>query len=64
MRSIMSAQIGTFRKPGDDADTPGDQRADLIELKAVVARGDYNIPALEIAAKMLSTKVFHLKKHG
>jgi hypothetical protein len=37
---------------------------DLIELKATIDRGDYSVPAIEIAERILSAMVFQRKKHG
>lgn len=39
-------------------------RMDLVELKSVIERGDYSVPAIEIAKKMLGTAVFQCEEHG
>ncbi len=60
----MSTGSSVSRKPGEHHQVPLRQRAELIELKAVIARGDYHVPSRKIAEKMLSTCVFHHRKHG
>lgn len=39
-------------------------RLDLVKLKSVIERGDYSVPAIEIAKKMLGTAVFQCEEHG
>lgn len=60
----MNAHARMYQKsiyaPGPSRKAP----ADLDRLKTVIARGDYDVPAAEIAKKMLSAKVFRFKKHG
>ncbi len=60
----MNTSSSISRKSGERYEAPTRQRADLNELKVVIARGDYHIPSREIAKKMLSSCVFHHRKHG
>ncbi len=60
----MNTGFDGARKPDDRNHDSMRQRSDLGELKDVIARGDYHVPATEIAKRMLSSRVFQYRKYG